>query len=411
MFVFSKTLATFALLATAGSLAAQAQTDFPTTIANTHPLAFYRLDSSSGQSLVGTTTYKVTGSASIATSGAPVTTATSRYLKLDGKTAYITTTQKGGVAGAATLMAWINLVDLPSQTGHFYYIAGESENGNDLDLQIETDNIVKFFTASGGHVEYKVDPNSLIGQWHQVVATMDKATQKRVIYWDGKPVANDKGGGISGKVNVFTIGASSVFSGRFFHGSVDDAGIWNRALSASEVAAIYTAAGAPPSGSSASGAAPAASGPTPTTGPFATKATVDLEEVNGAKIQLKREEQIAYMFMSAFQVIELNCQLTLKKACSLNQMITASYPPEGKSIEHLKFDPNKTDPNYTYTVATNGTVWEAHANPKKPGLRGWCFMARDVGSVIMTYNKTGPSGYTDTPLGNTGVSGDGFAVQ
>jgi len=92
-------------------------------------------------------------------------------------------------------------------------------------------------------------------------------------------------------------------------------------------------------------------------------------------------------------------------------MITASYPPEGKSIEHLKFDPNKTDPNYTYTVATNGTVWEAHANPKKPGLRGWCFMARDVGSVIMTYNKTGPSGYTDTPLGNTGVSGDGFAVQ
>jgi hypothetical protein len=411
MFVFSKTLATFALLATAGSLAAQAQTDFPTTIANTHPLAFYRLDSSSGQSLVGTTTYKVTGSASIATSGAPVTTATSRYLKLDGKTAYITTTQKGGVAGAATLMAWINLVDLPSQTGHFYYIAGESENGNDLDLQIETDNIVKFFTASGGHVEYKVDPNSLIGQWHQVVATMDKATQKRVIYWDGKPVANDKGGGISGKVNVFTIGASSVFSGRFFHGSVDDAGIWSRALSASEVAAIYTAAGAPPSGSSASGAAPAASGPTPTTGPFATKATVDLEEVNGAKIQLKREEQIAYMFMSAFQVIELNCQLTLKKACSLNQMITASYPPEGKSIEHLKFDPNKTDPNYTYTVATNGTVWEAHANPKKPGLRGWCFMARDVGSVIMTYNKTGPSGYTDTPLGNTGVSGDGFAVQ
>ena len=411
MFVFSKTLATFALLATAGSLAAQAQTDFPTTIANTHPLAFYRLDSSSGQSLVGTTTYKVTGSASIATSGAPVTTATSRYLKLDGKTAYITTTQKGGVAGAATLMAWINLVDLPSQTGHFYYIAGESENGNDLDLQIETDNIVKFFTASGGHVEYKVDPNSLIGQWHQVVATMDKATQKRVIYWDGKPVANDKGGGISGKVNVFTIGASSVFSGRFFHGSVDDAGIWNRALSASEVAAIYTAAGAPPSGSSASGAAPAASGPTPTTGPFATKATVDLEEVNGAKIQLKREEQIAYMFMSAFQVIELNCQLTLKKACSLNQMITASYPPEGKSIEHLKFDPNKTDPNYTYTVATNGTVWEAHANPKKPGLRGWCFMARDVGSVIMTYNNTGPSGYTDTPLGNTGVSGDGFAVQ
>jgi len=411
MFVFPKTFAAFALFATAGSLAVQAQTDFTTTVANTHPLAFYRLDSSSGQSLVGATTYKVTGSASIATSGAPVTTANSRYLKLDGKTASITTTLKGGVAGAATVMAWINLVDLPSQTGHYFYIAGESENGNDLDLQIETDNVVKFFTASGGHVEYKVDPNSLIGQWHQVAATMDKATQKRVIYWDGKPVATDKGGGISGKVNVFTIGASSVFSGRFFHGSVDDAGIWNRALSAAEVASIYAAAGAPASGASASSAAPAASGPTPTTGPFATKATVQVEEEGGAKVQLKREEEIAYMFLSSIEVIEHNCQLTLQKVCPFNQILTGSYPPAGKNIEHLKFDPNKTDPDYTYTLAANGMAWEAHANPKKPGLKGWCFMARDVGTTIVTYNKTGPSGYTDTPIGNRGMSGDSFASQ
>ena len=411
MFVCPKTLAAFALLAVS-SIAMQAQTDFPTTIANTHPLAFYRLDSSSGQSLVGATTYKVTGSASIATSGAPVTTANGRYLKLDGKTAFITTTLKGGVAGAATIMAWINLVvDLPSQTGHYFYIAGESENGNDLDLQIETDNVVKFFTASGGHVEYKVAPNSLIGQWHQVAATMDKATQKRVIYWDGKPVATDKGGGRAGKRNVFTIGASSVFASRWFHGSVDDAGLWNRALSADEIASIYAAAGSTASGAAASPAAPAASGPTPPTGPFATTATVDVEDAAGAKIQLKREEAIAYFFLSAIEVIEHNCQLTLQKVCPLNQILTASYPPAGKNIEHLKFDPNKTDPNYTYTLAANAMAWEAHANPKKPGLKGWCFMARDVGTTIVTYNKTGPSGYTDTPLGNRGMSGDSFAVQ
>ena len=408
MFVSPKTLAALAL-ATASSIALQAQADFPTTVANTHPLAFYRLDSTSGQSMVGTTTYKSVGSVSIAISGAPVTTINSRHINLDGKTASFTTTQKGGVAGAATVMAWINLVDLPSQVGHFFYIAGESENGNDLDLQIETDNVVKFFTASGGHVEYKVAPNSLIGQWHQVVATMDKATQKRVIYWDGKPVATDKGGGISGKINVFTIGASSVFSGRFFHGSIDDAGIWSRALSAEEVASIYAAAGASASAEAASSGAP--SGPTPTTGPFATKATVDIEDAAGAKVQVKREEAIAYMFLSGIEVIEHNCQLTLQHVCPLNQILTASYPPEGKNIEHLKFDPNKTDPNYTYTLLANGMAWEAHANPKKPGLKAWCFMARDVGSTIVTYNKTGPSGYTDTPIGNRGMSGDSFAVQ
>ena len=408
MFVSPKTLAALAL-ATASSIALQAQADFPTTVANTHPLAFYRLDSTSGQSMVGTTTYKSVGSVSIAISGAPVTTINSRHINLDGKTASFTTTQKGGVAGAATVMAWINLVDLPSQVGHFFYIAGESENGNDLDLQIETDNVVKFFTASGGHVEYKVAPNSLIGQWHQVVATMDKATQKRVIYWDGKPVATDKGGGISGKINVFTIGASSVFSGRFFHGSIDDAGIWSRALSAEEVASIYAAAGASASAEAASSGAP--SGPTPTTGPFATKATVDIEDDAGAKVQVKREEAIAYMFLSGIEVIEHNCQLTLQHVCPLNQILAGSYPPAGKNIEHLKFDPNKTDPNYTYTLAANGMAWEAHANPKKPFLKGFCFMSRDVGTTIVTYNKTGPSGYTDTPVGNRGMSGDSFAVQ
>lgn len=402
MHFFPKTLAALALLS-AGSLALQAQTDFSTTVENTHPLAFYRLDSSSGSSLVGSTTYQVTGSAGIATSGAPIATATSRYLKLDGKTAYITTTQKGGVSGAATLMAWINLVELPSKVGHFFYISGESENGNDLDLQIETDNVIRFFTASGGNLEFRVDAGSLVGQWHQIVATMDKATNKRVIYWDGKQVATDKGGGISNKINVFTIGESSVFRGRFFHGSIDDAGIWNRALSASEIAAIYNAAG---ESGGATASAPAVSGPTPTTGPFATKAKVDLEDASG-KIPINRNEQIAYMFLSAMEEIEHNCQLTLQHACSFASALAGP----GSNIERLKFDPNKVDPNYTYTLAAGGMAWEAHATPKKPGLKAFAFYAKDIGTTTVTYNKTSAAGWTDTLIGNRGTEGDSFATQ
>ncbi|MGA2219198.1 MAG: LamG-like jellyroll fold domain-containing protein, partial [Terracidiphilus sp.] len=206
------------VLATLSSAAIQAQTDFPTTVTSTHPLAFYRLDSSSGQSLVGATTYKVVGAASIATSGAPVATANSRYLKLDGKTAYITTTQMGGVGAAASIMAWVNLAELPRTANRIFYIAGESENGNDLDLQIEPDNVLRFFTASGGNLQFKPPLDSLVGEWHQVVATLDTPTHTRVIYWDGKAVATDKGGGEAGKKNVLTIGESSVFTGRFFHG-------------------------------------------------------------------------------------------------------------------------------------------------------------------------------------------------
>jgi hypothetical protein len=77
--------------------------------------------------------------------------------------------------------------------------------------------------------------------WHMIVATMDTASQTRVIYWDGKPVANDKGGGRTGKSGAFSIGASTVFGGRWFQGGIEEAALWNRALTAAEVVSIYAA--------------------------------------------------------------------------------------------------------------------------------------------------------------------------
>ncbi len=407
-------IAAFVVIAAVGPVALRAQTSFPAEVLSTHPIAFYRLDSTSGQSQVGTTTYKLTGSADIADSGAPVLTANGSYLKLDGKTAYITTTQFGGVGATASIMAWVNLAELPSKTGHFFYVAGESESGNDLDVQFETDNVLKFYTAAGGHLSYTPSPGSLIGQWHQIIVTLDTAAHTRVIYWDGKSVATDKGGGEAGKKNVFTIGESPVFTGRFFHGAIDEVALWNHALKPTEVAAIYAAAGA--TASSAPASAPAAkisspnsSLPTSASGPFATKATVEIEDAHGP-VQLNRDEQIAYMFLSAIEVIEHECQLDIQRACPLDQLLSGAYP-KGSGIDRLKFDPNKTDPNYIYTLAVNGMAWEAHATAKKPGQKGFCFMSRDVGTTIVTYSNSGPAGWTSTAVGNRGMSGDSFATQ
>ena len=74
-----------------------------------------------------------------------------------------------------------------------------------------------------------------------IVATLDTASQTRVIYWDGKQVATDKGGGEAHKTGVFSIGDSTVFAGRFFKGGIDEVALWDRALKAAEVAAIYAA--------------------------------------------------------------------------------------------------------------------------------------------------------------------------
>jgi|HubBroStandDraft_1064217.scaffolds.fasta_scaffold42227_2 hypothetical protein len=402
-------IAALAVVATVSSIAIQGQTGFPDEVASTQPMAFYRLDSTSGQSQVGTTTYKATGAAGIAASGAPVLTANGRYLKLDGHSAYVTTTQLGGIGATASIMAWVNLAELPSKADHIFYVAGEAEVGNDLDVQFLTDNMLRFFTAAGGNISYQPSPDSLIGQWHQIVATLDTTTHIRVLYWDGKSVATDKGGGEAGKKNTFTIGATPVFSGRFFHGAIDDVALWNRALKPAEVAAIYAASGATASPASAGASAATVSAPTAPSGPFATKAKVEIEDAKGP-VQLKREEQIAYMFLSAIEVIEHECQLDFQHTCALDQLLSGTYPA-GSHADHLKFDLNKTDPNYAYSLAVNGMAWEAHATSKKPGLKGFCFMSRSVGTTTVTYSNTGPAGWTSTEVGNRGMEGDSFTTQ
>jgi len=395
-----------------------ADADFVGTVVSTHPIAYYRLDTPAGKSQAGTTTYKPVGNVLSAAPGAPIGVPNNHFAKLDGRSGYILTTQAGGITSTASIMAWVNLAELPSRAGHFFYVAGESEDGNDFDLQFETDNVLRFFVSGSGSIDYTPPPATLINQWHLIVATMDTVSGSRAIYWDGKLVASDKGGGRPSKSFAFNIGYSTIFSGRYFHGGIEEVALWNRVLKATEVAAIFAANKLPAlqSGASTSAAragaissAPSAGEALPTTGPFATKATVEVEDAKG-KIQLKREEQIAYMFLSAMEIIEHNCQLTLQHVCPMTQILSGAYP-KGTHIEHLKFDPNKTDPNYTYTLAANGMAWEAHANPKRPGLAGFCFMARNIGTTTATINAAGPAGWVSDELGSRGMEGDSFAIQ
>ena len=378
-----------------------ADVDFVASVIATHPIAYYRLDSTEGKSQVGATEYKPSGGVTIASPGAPIGVANNRFAKLDGHNGYIVTTQTGGISTTASMMAWVNLAALPSEERRFFYVAGESQNGNDFDLQFENDNALKFYTASGGHLTYTPPPATLVDQWHMIVATLDTASQTRVIYWDGKQVATDKGGGEAHKTGVFSIGDSTVFAGRFFKGGIDEVALWDRALKATEVAAIYAA--------SKSTASPSAGAAKPGTGPFATTAKVKAEGSNGP-IALKREEQIALMFLTAIQTIESDCQNRAKRACTLDQLLAGPIASDGSHIDRLKFDP-KTDPNYTYTLAASGMAWEAHANAKKTGLLGFYFFSRSFPSVTACYNPAGTATVIDSELMSRSTEGDSFATR
>jgi hypothetical protein len=383
----------------AGSLCA-AQSDFVSAVNSTNPIAYFQLDATAGKSQVGSTTYKSQGAVSMASGGAVA--GADHFLKLDGQSGMIVTTQSGGVGTAASIMAWVDLAELPSKTGRLVSVANESEYGNDLDLQFDIDNGIKFWTAAGGNVSYTPPPATLVNQWHMIVVSLDMHTKTRAIYWDGKLAASDKGGASAAKKNVFTIGASPVFTGRNLKGGIEQVALWDRALKPAEVSAIYAAAG--PSGGAAptgAGAGAAASG----TGAITTTAKVEAEDAKGA-IQFKREEQIAFIFLSDIEVIEHECQLNVQRACSMSELMTAA-----PGREHLKIDLSKADSNYTYTLASGGMAWEAHANAKKPGLKGFCFMSRSVGTTVTTYSATGKSGWVDPEIGNRGVEGDSFRTQ
>jgi hypothetical protein len=342
--------------------------DFVAAVQATRPLAYYRLDAPTGKSVVGPTTYKSIGGVTGGGMGAPIGVADNRSAQLNGRDGYIVTSQAGGVGETASMMAWVNLAELPSKTGHFFYVEGESQNGNDLDVQFETDNVLRFYTASGGNLAYTPAVATLVGQWHWIVATLDTATHSRVIYWDGKQVAADKGGGRAGKTSLFSIGASTVFSGRFFHGGIEEAALWNRALTATEVATIYATC-KPTASAGADGTAGAGSGD-PT-----TNAKVELVDATGP-LTLKEPEKIAFMFVSAMEQIEQECFHAGNHVCTISEMV-AGPVVKGQHIAGLKFDP-KTDPNYTYTLTDpqNGE-WEINADPKRPALIDFCLSAHN----------------------------------
>jgi hypothetical protein len=153
-------------------------------------------------------------------------------------------------------------------------------------------------------------------------------------------------------------------------------------------------------------AAPGANGGS---GGITTTAQVEVGDEKGP-VKLRREEEIAIMFLSGIQQIESDCQDHLKQACTMAQVMSGVTAPDRARTGHLKFDP-KMDPNYTYTINANGLAYEAHATAKKPGLIGFYWMSRSFPTVLATYNRNGTAQVIDTEIGNRSISGDSFQAQ
>ncbi len=167
---------------------------------------------------------------------------TNQALELNGSDSWLLSNLSGQVTDQGSMLVWVYLTAQPSTVGHYFTITAMSQFANDFDLQFETDNHLYFYTDTGSATVY---PEALpLNQWHFLAATF-VANTSRSIYLDGALVASSVPGNHSLSTNPFTIGESQVFPGRYFEGRISDAAVFNRALSASEIANLY-ASSVPP---------------------------------------------------------------------------------------------------------------------------------------------------------------------
>jgi hypothetical protein len=218
------------------------------------PIAYWRLDENDGTSLIGgygssylngaTTTAPGNGASIV---GFPDNAA----LSVNGNNTipqYLTTSLSGGIPGRGSMVAWVSLARLPSASGVYFYIAGESQYGNDFDVQFQNDDRLYFYTGAGENTSYLPDPDTLVGRWNQLTVTYDSAAGFRNIYWNGALVASAVGSiNPASKVSNFTIGYSPVFGGRDFDGMIDEVAVFDYALSAGQVSQLYATAVPEPS--------------------------------------------------------------------------------------------------------------------------------------------------------------------
>lgn len=216
-------------------------TDYISTVLSTNPIAYFRLEAASDTSQVNGYTSTFQGGATLASPGALICEPNNHNVSLDGQTGSVTTSLSGGIATAGSMVAWVNLAELPSTAGRFLYVAGESQSGNDFDIQFTTDNFVRFYVSNSSiNIGYAPNTSTLIGQWHMIAATFDSSTNTESLYWDGGLVGSGNNIAFPSKTTQFNIGASKVFTGRNFAGGIDEVAVWNYALTAAQVMSLYS---------------------------------------------------------------------------------------------------------------------------------------------------------------------------
>ena len=146
-----------------------------------------------------------------------------------------------------TLSAWIYITQNPS--GAYYIVERPKNTYSSYILEVDGNGKLNFnigYTDSNPYIKTLVSSGALsLNTWHHVAGTYDLTNM--FVYIDGVPTStsfssgilynNSSSGATGPRIGVHDNGSGQ--SGTFFNGSINDVRIYNRALSALEIRAIY----------------------------------------------------------------------------------------------------------------------------------------------------------------------------
>jgi hypothetical protein len=171
---------------------------------------------------------------------------------LNGTNAYVRVTNSAvfDPTTAGSQDAWVKFNQLPSDAGHNMGIIGQGSFGRDFDLWALTDNKFGFYIAAGGDASGLFATSTTViqtGVWYHVAGTWDSTGIR--IYVNGVlENANTNANALnitrtpSGQ--PLEIGNQAFFGPVLFNGLIDEVEVFNRALSAAEIAALADAGSA-----------------------------------------------------------------------------------------------------------------------------------------------------------------------
>jgi prepilin-type N-terminal cleavage/methylation domain-containing protein len=136
---------------------------------------------------------------------------------------------------AVTMTAWFKLYSTPVGEWSAFMMKGSYGYGGYGFLLLENYHL-NIYIPGIGVISFDSNPSFSLNTWYYLVGTADASNRK--IYINGSLVASGAGGSVSPGSQTFLLGTDGNYR---LSGLLDDVRIYNRALSAAEIAAMYNA--------------------------------------------------------------------------------------------------------------------------------------------------------------------------